>query len=350
MTDFSSLPYITAHLPGTGGVIRSRAEDFRVEEIPSYPPAGEGDHVFVRIEKTGIDTAGAIRDIARALSIDPRGIGAAGRKDRHAVAVQVLSLPPPLTPEAISDLKLPGIRVLEAARHPHKLRTGHLRGNRFTLNVRDAICDDAPSRAEVILKALALPPGCPNWFGRQRFGNQGDNAARGRELLARAAEGRKSRGQANRFLVSAYQSYLFNEVLAQRMKDGPLGRVVPGDVLAKRDSGGLFVSENVEEDQQRADRGEVVATGPMFGHKMKQCADAAKMREDALLEAEGISLESFRPLGKLAMGTRRHLFVLPGRPAVRPLEGRDFQVSFELPSGSYATAVLYEVLKTDFPA
>src|SRR5262245_1334404 len=125
------LPYLTADLPGIGGVLRQRDEDFIVDEVLPYLPSGVGEHVFARIEKRGLPTPHAVAAIARALGVRERDIGTAGMKDRHAVATQWISLPPPVTPEAATAIALPDVRVLEAARHPHKLRTGHVRANRF---------------------------------------------------------------------------------------------------------------------------------------------------------------------------------------------------------------------------
>ena len=127
------LPYLTEDLPGTGGTLRARDEDFVVDEEPAYLPSGTGDHVFVRIEKRGLATPVAVTQLARALGVKDRDIGVAGMKDRHAVTTQWLSLPPPVTPEAALAVIAEGLRVLEARRHGHKLRTGHVRGNRFRL-------------------------------------------------------------------------------------------------------------------------------------------------------------------------------------------------------------------------
>src|SRR5262245_26115923 len=178
------LPYVTGDLPGTGGVLRSRDEDFVVEEQPAYEPAGQGDHVFVWIEKRGLTTPMAAEGLARALGVAARDIGWAGMKDRRAVTRQWLSLPPPVTPEAALAAAVPGLAVLAARRHPHKLRTGHLRGNRFVLRVA-GVGDSATAaaRATAVLERLAEPPGAPNWFGEQRFGRDGDNAEAGRRLL-----------------------------------------------------------------------------------------------------------------------------------------------------------------------
>src|SRR5262245_64373198 len=133
--DDDAVPLVTADLAGIGGVLRATPDDFVVDELAAYPPAGTGDHVFVRIEKRELTTPQAIAALAGALAIDRRDIGAAGMKDRRAVTRQWLSLPPPVTPERAAAVAVPGLAVLEAVRHPHKLRTGHLRGNQFRLRI-----------------------------------------------------------------------------------------------------------------------------------------------------------------------------------------------------------------------
>ena len=193
------LPYLTSALPGIGGVLRTVPEDFIVDEIGAYSPSGAGDHVFVRIEKRGLTTAQAVQRIARALGVNERDVGVAGMKDRHAVTRQWLSLPPPVTPEQATALALEDVRVLEAVRHGHKLRTGHVRANRFVLRVRGVGPEvgDAEARAKAILDVLARPPGAPNFYGEQRFGREGDNA-RSRENRARPCGDGPSRSPAGR--------------------------------------------------------------------------------------------------------------------------------------------------------
>lgn len=143
------LPFLTAELPGIGGVLRTTDEDFAVDEVPAYPPAGTGDHVFVRIEKRGLTTPQAVEQLARAVGVAPRDVGVAGMKDRHAVTRQWVSLPPPVTPEQLPAVTLNGATILEASRHPHKLRTGHVRANRFAIVVR-GVAPDAADRARAI--------------------------------------------------------------------------------------------------------------------------------------------------------------------------------------------------------
>lgn len=337
------LPYLTASLPGTGGVLRTQPEDFVVDEVPAYPPSGEGDHVFVRIEKRGLTTAQAVQRIARALGVNERDVGVAGMKDRHAVTRQWISLPPPIAPEQATALALADVTILEAARHNHKLRTGHVRANRFVLRVRDAVPDVevAEARARAILDVLAQPPGAPNWYGEQRFGREGDNAAKGRDIVMGGKPPRDKK--LARLFVSALQSELFNQWLVARMTDGLYARVLAGDVLHKV-GGGMFTCEDAATDEPRLIAGELVITGPMFGDRMRSATDDAGAREEAVLAAAGLARDSFAGVRAIAEGTRRDATIQVGEPSVAAADGT-LEVRFTLPGGAYATAVMRELMK-----
>src|SRR5690606_23980130 len=131
------LPRLTGPNPPLTGQIRARPQDFRVDEVPAYEPEGAGDHLYVRFEKTGLDTPEAVRRIAQVLSVDPRDTGYAGLKDRHAIPRQWASF---LCGDAarLEGAPIEGVEILEVSRHRNKLRTGHLRANRFELFVRGA--------------------------------------------------------------------------------------------------------------------------------------------------------------------------------------------------------------------
>src|SRR5436190_23158976 len=122
-----SLPFLTRDVPGVGGTIKNRPEDFFVQEMPLYEPTGQGEHVYCETQKVGLTTFEAIDRIAAALRVPQREIGYAGMKDAQAVSRQVLSIWG-TTPEAVMALRLPDISVLWAARHGNKLRLGHLAG------------------------------------------------------------------------------------------------------------------------------------------------------------------------------------------------------------------------------
>ena len=335
------LPTLTPELPGTGGAVRLSPEDFEVEEVPAYTPCGEGPHLFLFVEKRGRNTRDVARELARALRVAERDVGVAGQKDRHACTRQYFSVPG-RTPEDARSLEGEGWRVLSAERHGNKLKTGHLKGNRFRILVRGA-GPDALARARAIACALE-ERGLPNAFGAQRFGRDGLNAQRGRALLAGHGlpEVRGDRFL-RRMAISAYQALLFNRVLADRIRDGLFATAVPGDLMKKLATGGLFVSQDPAVDSPRVARFEIAATGPLFGHRMMEPAQDALARERKVLEAEGLTLASFAPLKGDADGTRRALR-LPLQLSVEP-EGDALCLSFALEKGSFATVVLREVMK-----
>ena len=344
------LPYLTRDLPGVGGTLRQVPEDFRVDEVPAYSPTGEGEHVFVHIEKWEITTLDAVRLLAGALGVAARDVGYAGLKDRNAVARQWISVPPPCSPDSVLGIPFANLRVLEAVRHPHKLRTGHLRGNRFALTVRDVAAEEshAAQQTKEILELLAAAPGSPNWYGPQRFGRGNHNAMIGRDILLGHANGHAAKDRHKRRLfVSAFQSLLFNDSLRRRVERGDYRRVLPGDVLKKVDSGGMFCSSDVSAEQLRLQNGEIVPTGPVFGYRMKhpELGTVVYEQENELLRQHGLTLDVFRNVGKIGVGTRRPYAAQMKQARVVPVGRGAIEVCFALPPGSYATVVMREVMK-----
>lgn len=173
-------PFAAEPLAGTGGRIGPEPEDFRVTEVPAYAPEGQGDHCFVRLRKRGLTSPEAASRLAQALGRRVGDVGVAGLKDRHAVTEQWMSVPG-VTPEEVMRVEVPGVEVLEAASHPHKLRTGHLRGNAFSLRLV-GVGPEGADLAAAVLDHLAAA-GMHHLFGPQRFGRGGENAARGLALL-----------------------------------------------------------------------------------------------------------------------------------------------------------------------
>ena len=337
------LPYVTVDLPGSGGSLRSAAEDFRVEEVPSYPPSGRGPHLYLRVEKRGRTTRDVLRTLARALSVPERDAGYAGLKDREAVTTQWLSFPAARDPDPDS-LSAPGLRVLTVSRHSNKLRPGHARANRFLVVVRGG----DPDRARACAAALS-ERGLPAFFGPQRFGAGGRNAAVGRALLRGERTPEALRAQKDRFLrrlcLSAFQSELFNRWLSERIGDGLFAAALEGDVLKKLDSGGLFTCEDPAIDGPRVARFEVSPAGPMFGHKLRPSAGEARAREERVLAAAGVGPADLARGGGETEGTRRAAR-LPIAIAVEPLED-GYRARFELPGGCYATVVMRELMKKE---
>jgi tRNA pseudouridine13 synthase len=318
--------------------LRETPEDFRVDEVPAYAPRGEGEHTFVRVEKRLRTTEEVARALARAAGVRPGDVGYAGRKDRVAVATQWFSVPG-LDPDRAAALELPGARVLEAARHPHKLRTGHLRGNRFEIAVRGA-SEEIAAAARGRLGEIARR-GFPNRYGPQRYGRAGDNAARARALCAGEATTRMPRRDA-RFLLSALQAEVFDAALAARA--APLDALEPGDLAMRHDSGGLFLVEDLERESERARDFEISATGPIFGTRMPEPGGAVAAREQALLAERAIDLAALRlPRGVRLRGARR---AIRARPDGAELDYADgvLWLRFGLPAGSYASVLVEELV------
>jgi tRNA pseudouridine13 synthase len=172
--------YLTDDLPGTGGRIKVHPADFVVTEIPLYEPCGQGDHVYLYIEKQGIGSLEAADRIGRALGRPRAAVGIAGLKDARGLTRQWMSLDR-VDADRAAKLHLPNIKILTVTRHRNKLKIGHLAGNRFEIRIRGCRPGARPL-AERVLAALAAR-GVPNRFDYQRFGRRGDNHLLGRALV-----------------------------------------------------------------------------------------------------------------------------------------------------------------------
>jgi tRNA pseudouridine13 synthase len=334
-------PLLTTGLPGVGGRIKVEIEDFVVEEIPAYAPSGQGDFLYLWIEKRDMGAEYFHRQVARRLGIQASAVGTAGLKDRRAVTRQMVSVPA-AAKEQLGQLEGDGIHVLNVDRHSNKLRPGHLRGNRFRVLIRDARAE--PAALDAVLDRVRQH-GLPNYYGPQRFGRQAESLHEGLALLRGEMPHRPIRSPfLRKLMLSAAQAALFNHYLARRLTDGLLHSVLGGDVMAKIPLGGIFVAEDVQREQRRFDTRETVTTGPIFGRKMFAAAGEAAQREDETLRAFGLTLASFAGFGKLLQGTRRHNLIHVGNLACA-WEPAGLRLTFTLPAGSYATVLLRETMK-----
>jgi tRNA pseudouridine13 synthase len=333
------LPLVTPDLPGTGGSLRASPADFVVEEIPLYELSGDGEHVHLRIRREDLTTRDVQRRLAEAFGIAERDVGCAGQKDRIARATQSFSVPVRAgTAEdaAAVAARATGLEVLAARRHGNKLGRGHLLGNRFEIVVHGTVAGAAP-RARAVLDALAAR-GAPNFFGEQRLGAGARNARRGRRRL----EG-GPRSWTARMELSAWQASLFNAWLERRMERGLLDRVIAGDLARKEETGGLFEVEDEAAEQPRCLRGEISATGPIFGARMRWAGGSAGDLERAVLEASGVRVDA---LGRARLdGSRRAARFFPREIEIEEADDA-LRIRFRLPKGAYATVVMREVTKS----
>ncbi len=230
-----------------------------------------------------------------------------------------------------------------ARQHTNKLKVGHLLGNRFRITVVDLAVpqEEALARAQAVAAAIAQR-GVPNFFGPQRFGIDGANVEKGRKAFL--GQGPRGDKWLHRLMISAYQSHLFNQYLAQRIELGLFEQLLAGDVCKKADTGGMFEVQDAVVEQPRYARGEITFTGPIYGKKMWAAqGPAAELEARILAEAE-LTEDDLRRVH--TDGTRR-----PARlwlPAIELAPCDDgLQVDFVLPKGAYATVVLREFMKSD---
>ncbi|MBM4103949.1 MAG: tRNA pseudouridine(13) synthase TruD [Planctomycetes bacterium] len=404
------MPFLTAELGAVKGVIKQRPQDFIVEEIPLYQPSGEGTHIYALIEKTQLTTHDAIARLAAAMGVRRVDVGYAGRKDAQAVARQWISIEH-IDPDKLAALDKPQLKVLKIARHGNKLKVGHLTGNKFFVRMRNLSmpAKQAEKAAQTIMDVL-MRRGVPNYFGPQRFGGRGNSGELGWALIdnnaqefcrlflgdpanetdKRFIEARilcergeyqqaldcwpksfhdhrrmltglvKSNGNFKRatrdlddsfkgLLVSAWQSEIFNEVLAARMPN--IDKVLVGDMAMKHDNGACFHVENAETEQPRCEHFEISPTGPLYGLRMTRLTDAAGEIENPILDRRNLTEDHLRRIKNFgARGGRRPLRFLPKDVSIRgdkDAYGDFLELAFTLDSGCYATILLREITKTD---
>jgi len=339
--DPDRLPRTNATGPRVAGRIKVLPEDFAVDEVPAYPFEGDGPHVYLRDEKCDLAGPELLRRMSRALGVPEGELGMAGTKDRRAVTRQWISVPESCAGRLDELTGVEGIRVLETTRHRHKLRTGHLRGNRFDILVREADPAAAESLHEVA--AIVSARGFPNLFGVQRFGREGASLRTALGCLEAPQRFRRLRPFERRMVASSLQSTLFNAWVAERIGRGLDRTVLAGDLMSKADSGGIFYAVDVPIEQARLDAGETRISGPMFGKSMMAARDEAGAFEQSILDRAGLVPESFQAFASLAEGTRRPLFVRPEELSVEP-DPDGVRIRVFLPKGTYATVLLREFM------
>lgn len=194
-------------------LFNKNARDFVVEELPLYPFSGKGEHLIVKIRKKNLSTKEMLNLLSHNLHIKRHEIGYAGLKDKSAMTIQYLSLNKKFA-KNIERINIENLKILDLTYHDNKLKIGHLRGNRFFIRLKKLDKTNALKLQNICHNIAQM--GMPNYFGVQRFGKNGDNFKEGEALLAGKLKIRDK--QTRKFLISAFQSYLFNIWLGNRVK------------------------------------------------------------------------------------------------------------------------------------
>lgn len=331
--------------PATGR-IRSTPDDFRVEEVLGFEPDGAGAHALLTVEKRDANTGWVASQLARHAGVGARDVGFSGHKDRHAVTRQAFSLPVlhGFDVAECLDWAGEGYRVVGAHRHGRKLRPGSHRGNRFELRIRSL---EGPREAiERRLDAIRTL-GVPNYFGPQRFGHGSANLRRAADWAAGTfiPRDRAQRG----FALSAARSLLFNEVLAARVQRGDWNRLLPGEAVMLDGRRSWFAAPAIDATlAARCEAMDVHPSGPLPGRGDSPVTDVALALEANVLESRAVLVELLQREG---LEHERRSLRLPVRELAWSFPADDELVlAFVLPRGTFATAVLHELLEDAWQA
>ncbi|SQF97389.1 tRNA pseudouridine synthase D [Paucimonas lemoignei] len=319
-------------------VLKATAEDFQVDEVLDIPLSGDGEHLWLWVEKRGLNTEEAARRLARAAGVQLRTVSYAGLKDRQALTRQWFSiqLPGKADPD-MSAAENETLKILNSTRHKRKLQRGAHAANGFTLRLTqlNADKDALQARLESIAKA-----GIPNYFGAQRFGYEGGNLGEARDYASRQAlpEQRAVRSR----LLSTARSYLFNQVLAARVADGSWQQAQVGDLLAFTDSRSFFPAGIEECSDPRLAILDLHPTGPQWGAGQSPASGATATLENEVAERES-ALRDW--LTRAGMEHERRILRLPiGGLTWHYPEPDILQLEFVLPPGCFATALVRELV------
>lgn len=339
MFDFSSYHYSNSE-PSLSGVIRTQASDFKVDEKFAFDATGEGEHALLHIKKQDTNTDWLSRQISQLAGVRKVDVSYAGLKDRNAITTQWFSVWLPGKPDPDwSLLNSDKVKILQTIRHSRKLRRGSLRGNQFTLIIRDVEGDtsDLEQRMNIIMQ-----DGVPNYFGDQRFGIDGKNLEKATIMFG----GRREKDRFKRSIyLSAARSAMFNDVLSQRVEMNKWANGIPGDVMLLDNSHSYFLAEDIDEKIiQRLKEHDIHPSGPLWGRGELLSKGAVAELESKLpnkfevfeLGLRNARLDQERRSLRLSVSDLQHTY---------DIENKILHLSFFLPAGGYATSVLREIVK-----
>ena len=321
--------------PPLRGVMRAQPEDFFVDEMLGFEPEGNGEHVFVHVEKTGANTDWVGKQLARFAGVAPMAVSWSGMKDRHAVTRQWFSvqLPGKTDPDWLA-FNIDGVKVLDARRHSRKLKRGAHRGNRFQIRLRGISGDRDVAKARIEVIAAQ---GVPNYFGEQRFGRGGDNLDLARALFA----GRRLPREQRSFALSAARSHLFNRILAARVADGSWNQARDGDVFMLAGTHSVFGPEPVDDAlRERMNRLDIHPTGAMWGRGELRSSNAVAELESSIAVTDADLADG---LVRNDLDQQRRALRLLSTGLIATWEDDDVILDFSLESGAFATVVIREL-------
>ncbi len=314
-----------ANAPSLFATLRQTPEDFVVDEVVDWEPSGDGEHLLFHIKKRGANTGWVAEQLAKLADVRVMDIGFCGLKDRHAVTTQWFSIYLPKRDVDWQNWVIEGVEILQVARHKQKLRRGMHRANRFQINLTE-LEGDTSDLTERLQQIQAQ--GVPNYFGEQRFGRQGNNLVQAQTMFTSGDTQKVLRRKTKKtgMYLSAARSWLFNQVLAERVRAGNWLSNMPGELRV----------DHCQKNQS--------PTGPLWGRGRSLVSDDVEQLEQQILSDWQVWCYGLEHAG--LEQERRALRLMPV----------DFQwqlssdestlsLSFQLPIGTFATAVIREITR-----
>ena len=338
-------------------VFKQNKDDFVVTELPLYDFSGEGEHLILKIRKKDLATWDAIEILAKYLNCSSRDFGYAGLKDKNAMTVQSISIHRKYE-EALKSFNHDNLKILETTYHNNKIKIGHLKGNKFFIRLKRVGSIEKRKIEEAL--GQIVHNGIPNYFGYQRFGIEGDNYKKGKDIID--GKLKEKRRNLKQMYINAYQSYLFNSWLSKRIEISKLieafepkeiyqrlnlpldvvkqmkkqkhpFKLMTGDLLSHYPFGKIFTIEDLDEESQKFNDRDRVPTGLLSGKRVKISVDLAYEIEK---EFEAHTGED---------GARRFAWIFPEDISSNYKEDKNWmELQFYLPKGSYATEVIAEII------
>ena len=332
------LAYLQKTPPKQTALLKAECADFVVKEQLGYDMSGDGEFVVVKVRKTDCNTLFVGEQLAKFAGISARNMSYAGLKDRKAVTEQWFSLQMPGQPTPdFSQFFLEGVEILDVTRHQRKIRIGSLQGNHFEILLRNV---EETDELKVRLDFLAKN-GFPNYFTEQRFGRDGNNLTQ----ALRWANGEikvKDRNKRS-FYLSAARSEIFNLIVAKRIELGLAQQVLNGDILQLNGSHSWFVvdeSEDLAQLQQRLAQQDVLLTAPLIGEEEKSAVD---FENEIFAQHQSL----FDLMRQERMKAARRAILMQPQHFQWQFEPNGLRLKFYLPAGSYATALIRELVNVE---
>ncbi len=331
---------------------KTRASDFIVREVLSFEPEGEGTHAFLYIEKTNTNTEWLARQLARFVGVEAKEIGYAGLKDRNAVTSQWFSVNLEIIDEPDwNDFQLEGVKILIKTLHRKKLKRGAIKYNEFEIVLRDVQQTTDEILQDHISKIQAS--GVPNYFSQQRFGHDYNNLTRaacwfkGEQKIKKRAD--KS------MVLSAARSMVFNQMLSQRIQTSGWNELMDGEVMMLSGTHSIFsVPEIDDKIKMRFHQNDIHPTTALWGRgelnsEKKLLALESNVANDLSNWCDGLERQGLKQERRAARLFPENLsikFEEESSEAIdRESKMEKVTLSFSLPTGTYATAVLREIIQ-----